>query len=291
MTNGLYTVLLFSTILARWIINISLAALLGYQLVVLFLASYVSSPVTQIMPTSSAASVTSKTINISNVITAHLFGTMPAAATVEVANAPDTQLNLKLHGIYYTTDNTNSFAVIAETEGKDRLYRQGATLTGGVVLQEIHRKAVILARHGHYETLKLTGTASNAIATNSSNSSKATNATTTTEDEKLTPAQLLGNYQQQLRENPQKLLSLVRLEPVEQEGKFSGFRLSPGRDAALLSRFDLKSGDILVAVNGVDLDSPLKGLSLIEQLGQSSQLNLAILRNGQPLSLSFTIGQ
>jgi general secretion pathway protein C len=290
MTNGLYTVLLFSTLLARWIINISLAALLGYQIVVLFLASYGYLPATQIMPTSSVASVTSKTIDISNIITAHLFGTMPAAATVEVVNAPDTQLNLKLHGIYYTTDNTNSFAVIAETEGKDRLYRQGATLTGGVVLQEIHRKAVILARHGHYETLKLTGTAPNAIATNSS-SSKATNTATITEDEKLTPAQLLGNYQQQLRENPQKLLSLVRLEPVEQEGKFSGFRLSPGRDAALLSRFDLKSGDILVAVNGVDLDSPLKGLSLIEQLGQSSQLNLAILRNGQPLSLSFTIGQ
>lgn len=283
MTNGLYTVFLFSSILARWIINVSLAVILGYQVINFLLQS--NSRPTQIMPTPSVAQ-TNKTVDISNIVTARLFGTMPAVVETAVAANPETKLNLKLRGIYYATDNIQSFAVIAEAESKHHLYRQGATLAGGVVLQEIRPKEVILNRNGRYETLKLTGSSANTATTTSASPAIPNKISN---NENLTPAQLLAHYQQQLRENPQKLLSLVRVEAVEQNGKFGGFRLSPGRDATLLNRFNLKSGDILVAVNGTDLDSPLKGLSLIEQLGQTNQLNLTVLRNGQPLSLSFSV--
>jgi general secretion pathway protein C len=237
------------------------------------------------MPTPSVAQ-TGKTVDISNIVTARLFGTMPAVVETAVAANPETKLNLKLRGIYYATDNIQSFAVIAEAESKHHLYRQGATLAGGVVLQEIRPKEVILNRNGRYETLKLTSSSANTATTTPTSPSIANKISN---NENLTPAQLLAHYQQQLRENPQKLLSLVRIEAVEQNGKFGGFRLSPGRDATLLNRFNLKSGDILVAVNGTDLDSPLKGLSLIEQLGQTNQLNFTVLRNGQPLSLSFSV--
>jgi len=286
MTNGLYPVFLLSIILTRWIINVSLASILGYQIVSIYFWLQPSFRPPQTVPTVPIPTA-NKAVDISNIIPARLFGMMPAVVETGVANVPETKLNLKLHGIYYTTDNIKSFAVIAETEGKHRLYRQGATLSGGIVLQEIRPKEIIINRNGRYETLKLTSSSANSattakVAAIPSNPNKIN-------DDNLTSAQLLANYQQQLRENPQKLLSLVRIEPVEQDGKFGGFRLSPGRDATLLNRFDLKSGDILVGVNGTALDSPLKGLSLIEQLGQTNQLNLAILRNGQPLSLSFNI--
>jgi len=285
MTNGLYPGFLLSTILARWIINVSLAVMLGYQIVNFFFLFQSTSRPTQIMPTPSTMQ-TSKTVDISHIVTARLFGTIPAAMEIAVAN-PETKLNLKLRGIYYAADNNmQSFAVIAETESKHHLYRQGATLSGGTVLQEIRPKEIILNRNGRYETLKLT---SSPASTATTTPPSTTISNKISSDENLTPAQLLANYQQQLRENPQKLLSLVRIEAVEQNGKFSGFRLSPGRDATLLNRFNLKSGDILVAVNGTDLDSPLKGLGLIEQLGQTKQLNLTVLRNGQPLSLSFSV--
>lgn len=287
MTSGLSTVSLLSIILARWIINVSLAVWLGYQLVYLFLTWQTPHLPTQILTTATPEATTvTKPIDITQITAAHLFGIMPAVTEASVANAPETKLNLKLRGIYYSSDPNKSFAVIAETEGKHQLYRQGATVSSAVILQKILPKSVILDRNGRYETLKLTTPPSD-------NSAQATLQTGAAQknavDENLTPAQLLSTYQQQLRENPQKLLSLVRLEPVEREGKFGGFRLSPGRDATLFTRFNLKSGDVLVAVNGIDLDSPLKGLSLIEQLGQTSQLNLAILRNGQPVSLSFSV--
>lgn len=284
MTNGLYPVFLLSTILARWIINVSLAVMLGYQIVNLFFVFQSTSRPPQIMPTPFTTQ-TNKAVDISHLVTARLFGTIPAAMETAVVN-PETKLNLKLRGIYYAVDSMQSFAVIAETEGKHHLYRQGATLSGGTVLQEIRPKEIILNRNGRYETLKLTGSPANTATTTPAST---TISSKISSDENQTPAQLLANYQQQLRENPQKLLSLVRIEAVEQNGKFGGFRLSPGRDATLLNRFNLKSGDILVAVNGTDLDSPLKGLSLIEQLGQTNQLNLTVLRNGQPLSLSFSV--
>ncbi|MEZ5671523.1 MAG: type II secretion system protein N [Thiotrichaceae bacterium] len=164
MTSGIYTVLSLSTILARWIINVSLSFILGHQVVAILIASQVTPPATQIMPISSVVPTTNKNIDISSIMAAHIFGTMPAAV-VNVTDAPDTKLNLKLHGIYYTADGTNSFAVIAETEGKHHSYRQGATLAGGVVLHEIHRKEIILARQGRYEILKFTGTTDNPTTT------------------------------------------------------------------------------------------------------------------------------
>ncbi len=287
MISGLSTVSLLSIILARWIINVSLAIVLGYQLVYLFLTWHTQLPATQISTIATpATTAVTKSIDINQITAAHWFGIMPAVTETSVINAPETKLNLKLRGIYYSSDAHKSFVVIAETEGKHQLYRQGATVSNSVILQEILPKSIILNRNGRYETLKLT-------APPSDNSAQATIQTGATQknavDENLTPAQLLSTYQQQLRENPQKLLSLIRLEPVEREGKFGGFRLSPGRDTTLFTRFNLKSGDVLVAVNGIDLDSPLKGLSLIEQLGQTNQLNLAILRNGQPISLSFSV--
>lgn len=288
MISGISTVSLLSIILARWIINVSLSIVLGYQVVYLFLTWQTPLHSTMTPPATVATSpaTIAKFVDISQITTARLFGTMPAVVVESNAiNTPETKLNLKLRGIYYSSDPQKSFAVITEAEGKHQLYRQGATVSSQVVLQEIHPKAVILNRNGRYETLKLTAQADKlpqvTIQTGTANKSSV--------DENLTPGQLLNTYQQQLRDNPQKLLSLVRIEPVEREGKFGGFRLSPGRDTALFTRFNLKTGDVLVAVNGIDLDSPLKGLSLIEQLGQTNQLNLAILRNGQPVSLSFNV--
>jgi general secretion pathway protein C len=81
----------------------------------------------------------------------------------------------------------------------------------------------------------------------------------------------------------------MRISAVKRGGRFIGYRIKPGKDATLLSRFNLQSGDILTAVNGVKLDSPLKGLGLIQQLATANQVDLEVLRNGRVVSLSFFI--
>ncbi len=43
----------------------------------------------------------------------------------------------------------------------------------------------------------------------------------------------LRNYREALKANPQSLAGLVHTEPVQQDGKFMGYRLLPGADAGL----------------------------------------------------------
>jgi general secretion pathway protein C len=140
---------------------------------------------------------------------------------------------------------------------------------------------VILQRTENYETLRLNNT--------SMPSSGKTPTTHTLNTQDSSPSRLLGNFQRQLSNNPEILSKLLRIDPANENGKFIGFRLSAGQDPSLMTRFDLQPGDILTAVNGINLDSPLKGLSIVQQLSTASQLNLQVMRQGQFRNLSFTV--
>ena len=276
----------------RVVINIALAAILGYFAMQLWLLHFGATPSANDSPHSripliiNQSQISAPIINVSPLLKAHLFGKSTAFATqiaTQVANNPPaTKLNLKLHGIFYSSEPHNSYAMIALGKGKSILYRLGKSLPNGVVLQKIGPKQVILLRNGRYEALRFVEPKGTTIKNYAKNMQK-----TITGNRK--PEKLLGNYQRQLRANPQSLMKLMRIFPVRQGGRFLGYRLKSGKDASLLSQFNLKSGDILTAVNGVKLDSPLKGLGVVQQLATANQIDLQVLRNGQVMSLSFAV--
>jgi len=105
----------------------------------------------------------------------------------------------------------------------------------------------------------------------------------------LSPGQLLGHYQHQLQTDPNSLIKLIRISPVNQAGNLVGYQLHPGQDTHLLASFNLQPGDILTSLNGVKLDNPINGLSVIQPLATAEQINLEILSEGQPLSFSFNV--
>lgn len=273
-----------------WIIliNLLLSAVLGYQLVFTGLQSY--KPLSQPLPTAlpSTTSVSSKLseptpLNLSPLLEARLFGEAsqtnnPAARSTQIP--PDTKLSLKLLGIYHNPDPQQSLAMIGTAENKSGLYHIGKTVSNGVILSEVHPKYVILQRGDRYETLRLVGTGNNPVL-NQVNSP--TNAN------KQPPARLLGTLQRQLASNPEALGKLLRVDPANDNGKFIGFKLSAGQDPSLMAQFELQTGDILTSVNGIELDSPLKGFSIVQQLSTANQLTLQIMRQGQARTLSFNI--
>jgi len=261
----------------RWIINIALTAVLGYSAVQIIIMLIDTTPLeTNNQHTRShQAQISTPALNISP--QAYLFGKPKPDETQIVSHTPhETQLNLKLHGIYYSSDPTMSYAMIAAANGKSTSYRVGQTVSSAV-LHEIDSRRVILLRNGRYETLHIMGTKDN----HSQESAVPTND--------ISAGKLLGQYQRQLQTNPNSLMKLMRIYPVKRSGRFIGYRIKQGKDASLLSRFNLQSGDILTAVNGVKLDSPLKGLGLIQQLATANQINLEILRNGQVVPLFFVV--
>jgi len=232
------------------------------------------------------------TENISALLNAHLFG-KASNARVQAKPKPkpkpktktaavETKLNLKLQGIFYSSKS--SYAIIIGSNGKSMTYKENDSLSpagvaGDAVLHIIYPKQVILRINGRYETLLLIGTKKNQSFIKKLETNDA-----------IKTDKLLADYQKQLKTNPKNLLKLVRIKPEVKNGQFIGFRIEPRKNNAdLFSHFKLKSGDVLTAVNNIRLDSPLKGLTVAQQLANAKQINLELLRQGRTVFLSFAI--
>ncbi len=293
----------------RWGLNIGLAALLGY-IVVQGVLLINDTPTVQAntipsTPTRSTANAQGlPPLNIVPILNARLFGQparVPPPPPVP-ETPPDTRLNYKLYGVYYTAEIQDARAIIDIGNGSTKSYQIGEPLTDQVSLQEIHARHVILKRNDRYETLRLFGTDPDARQemlppepapplsnSNAVRSRAAAPAIITSEN--LPPAQLLGQYQQRLASNPQSLMNLLRAAPVQENGEFIGYRISPAQDRALFDKFGLEKGDIVTAVNGIALDNPLKGFKVLEEVANADQLSLQVNRSGQVMNLQFQIQQ
>ena len=224
----------------------------------------------------------------------HLFGEADKAVpkpVSKVVDAPDTRLNLKLHGVLASSDPATARAIIADGKGVEDAYAVEDKLPGNAVLKEIYADRIILEYRGRLETLRLpkevdkgvTGRAPSATARRGSAAAISAGTGDT--------GVLLRQYRDALTSDPQSVMDLVRAEPVRDRatGKLKGYRLRPGRDRQLLSRFGLRAGDVVTSINGIPMDNPLKALELMRDISNISQVNLEVERNGTPKSFSFQI--
>jgi general secretion pathway protein C len=261
-------------------INLVLAFVLGYNIITLLLQINViplAYNYTGHFNTADESQFLTSKLDIATLSNAYLFGNLNIPIThiaTQIKNTPpDTKLNLKLQGIYY---GSSSYATIT-TNNNNKFYRIGDSLPSGAIIYNIFPKKVILLRNEHYETLRFIGIKDNDTKRFGRDYAKSR------------PEKLLGQYQQKLKNNPQQLMRLVRISAVSKNGKLLGYRLRPRKNSKLLSQFNLRTGDVLTAINGVQLNSPLKALGLIQKLATTNRIELKVLRNGQELSLSFNV--
>lgn len=291
--------------LLRLGLNISLAAIFGYIVVqgVLLLNTTltVQADASLTVPPRSAADANRlPPLNIVPILNAHLFGqpAPPPPPSLIPETPPATRLNYKLYGIYYTAEIRDARAIIETGNGTAKSYQVGEVLEGQVTLYSIKEREVILKRNDRYETLRLLGTDPNARQEmlppepeppRSNNAAVQSAPPAAIAPQNLPPAQLLGQYQQRLASNPQSLMNLLRAAPVQENGQFIGYRISPAQDRALFEKFGLEKGDIITAVNGITLDNPLKGFKVLEEIAHANQLSLQVNRSGQVMNLQFQI--
>jgi general secretion pathway protein C len=231
-------------------------------------------------------------LNANEIVNWHLFGTSTASAPSEGAesapiDAPETRLNLILRGVLSSDDANEARAIVAEPNGTENFFRVGAELPGGAELKEIHADRIILMRAGRHETLRLpremmdtSGGASDGLELGGANGYAPVGD----------PSALLGDYRDQMEQNPQALLDLARAVPAPAPGGgITGFRLFPGNKPALFAQLGLQPGDLVKEVNGLVMDNPMRGAELMQSLRESNQLDLRIERAGQEINLSVAI--
>jgi general secretion pathway protein C len=91
-----------------------------------------------------------------------------------------------------------------------------------------------------------------------------------------------GSLREVISENASRLTDIVRLAPHVQEGQVVGFRVNPGRDRAAFEALGLQAGDVVTDINGTVLDDPSQGLQVFQSLGETTQANVTVLRDGVP---------
>ncbi len=256
----------------------------------------------------------------------HLFGE-PSVQAVAVVTAPPepvivpvTPLNLTLKGVVASESAVNARAIIADPGGKEDSYAINSQLPGEAVLKEIFPDHVVLLRNNQKETLGLVKDSQPSGVPDAFSANLPT-ALPTPEDvsaeaefaefadvvppeedagqPELPPetdpgadvGSALRNYRDALTTNPQSLAGLAQAEPVQEDGKFKGYRVQPGSDPALFSSLGLEPGDVVTAVNGIALDNPARAFEIMQNLTTANEVQVVVNRNGQSRTLAASISE
>jgi general secretion pathway protein C len=264
--------------LRRWVISLQHAGpTLASVILILLLAWLLAQLTWSLIPRRSTALISNTAptlaahqVDAERVASKHLFGTAQAG---NAGPAPDTTLAFTLHGIAAGKRAADSRALI-EANGDEEPYGVGAQLPGGVKIHAIYADRVILDRGGSLETLRLPQ--QDIGGGNSGNPDMAMQPRAM-----APPTQSLGQLRQEIMNNPQRLMQVVRTMPVMDHGKLSGYRIYPAGNPSIFNQLGLKPGDVVTAVNGIPLTDPAQSMRVLSTIKTSDQISVSLLRNGQ----------
>ena len=239
-------------------------------------------------PLGSGASVTQPSSNYDMLLGSHLLGDetkAPPKVVETVVDAPDTALSLSLSGtVVVEGDSASSWAVISSNRGEDKNYHIGQAIenANGATLHSVYADRVILNRGDHLETLRL------PKVTNASNN--VAGRPQAAPAFSPSPAQN-DSLRQVITQNASRLTDILRVAPQVEQGQVVGFRVNPGRDRQAFEALGLQAGDVVTDINGTTLNDASKGLQVFEQLGEATQANVTVLRDGAPQVLVVDTSQ
>ncbi len=223
----------------------------------------------------------SERVSMANVVLLHLLGEStkaPEKKSTGPIKAPDTHLRLTLHGVFASDNPELSLAIISESKGKDKTYRQGDTLSGGVLLHEIYPDRVILSRNGRFETLRLKRKQANIKVSSRGPSLPG--------GSELHQSRRISNLKRTFKNDPQSLWKQIRISPVMRNGRIEGYRFTHN-DRALMKDLGLQPQDIITAINGVGVSDSATLMEMMGRLDSMSELNLTLKRNGQTKDITI----
>jgi general secretion pathway protein C len=89
--------------------------------------------------------------------------------------------------------------------------------------------------------------------------------------------------------NMSMLSRAARIVPEIRDGKAAGFRLFSIRPDGPFAMIGLQNGDVISAINGLEMTSPDKALEVYTKLRSASHLSVALERNGVKITKEYNI--
>lgn len=244
-------------------------------------------PVAQVVPqdVSSSVAIAGSTVDLAKVN--NLFGRYDpaakaaadaAAAAAEAKAAAEepvkiTALNLKLQGVIASSDPSQSWAIIGESS--QELYKIGDSIAGqrNVKVKEIAELWIILDNNGRSEKLWLYGEDGTKVAVSRPPPVR------TPEPE---PEQEVfkAEVDESALKEVKSIGDVVRFMVATENGQMIGYKVRPGRKRELFDQVGLKNDDIVVSVNGIEVNEPQKVREVYQALKTATEANLEVMRDG-----------
>lgn len=86
-----------------------------------------------------------------------------------------------------------------------------------------------------------------------------------------------------------KILMQATAEPVLNAGVIVGFRLYQIDQDSIFAKGGLKDDDIIISLNGLKLNSVAGAIATLKSLKEASNIDVEILRMGEPKSISISV--
>jgi len=250
------------------------------------------------------------TIDIAALQGARWFGAGAGAATTPddlsprlsaaESEAVASNLRLELIGVVLAEDTRFSRAIL-NLQGKQESFAIGDILPAGraVKLVKVLSDRIIIDNGGRYEYINLYENSDKLLAT--AIQPAATYSASTVEpqaddeddfvdlssDEQVT--QLVSELREKVMKDPNTLYQIVNVSPLMEDGELKGYKLSQGSMRAEFEQLGFKNGDVLTAVNGIQLNSPQALGDVMTSLQNGGIADLELLRGGNIFNISVSL--
>jgi general secretion pathway protein C len=225
--------------------------------------------------------------NLAQISNLNLFGKAGVTPTKKIERkAPETRLNLTLHGVFVEEDPEQGAAIIGTSGNKQKYYKVGTTVMNGVKLQGVFDDRVVLLRNGQSEILrfpKVSNRGGAGVSSARPRSSQNSNAS------QRVSAASLSEYKEVFQKEPLKIFEHVRFVPVRSRDGLKGYRVLPQKNRKLYNKLGIRPSDLVTSVNGINLTNDKEAMKLIQMIKEATSVQVEIVRNGQPQSLSFNL--
>ncbi|MCM2680895.1 type II secretion system protein GspC [Echinimonas agarilytica] len=246
------------------------------------------------IPPQKASAQKAEELDVSALQAMSLFGESKPAEQVEIVevqDAPETKLNLKLTGVVATMDPEIGLAVI-DSKGSQATYSVDDRIEGTrASIKNIYPDRVIISNSGVLETLMLDDEyLQDNFPKKATQRATTKRATARTVNPKLKAALAsVGDPSMSPADKVAKLTDYIKISPVREGTDFKGFRVNPGVDREIFESAGLKPGDLAVALNGYDLTDLSQTAAVMQELETMSDLALTVERDGQLYEFLFEL--
>ena len=261
------------------------------------LAHQVSLVVWQLMPTPQSTMNQLSTSNVSSsgdedtgtnfqqqanaIGRAFLFGKVQEKQKVVqvVEEAPQTQLNYKLRGVYFSPDKRLSSAIVETRPNDSQHYLLDEELADKIILSGIEKDHILIDRYGKLERLNL----EKPIPLKNRAGKQSVGGGTANQ------SALLRSYKKRYTSNPMALATRFQAIPVQRDGQNIGFKLKALRGESLLKKLSFEADDVFTAVNGVALKNPFEAMDALKSLATAKSISVTFMRNGSEQTQDFRL--